>query len=106
MKKKAFICCSAVAAVIACVLLYVFIGTKHIEDKTWDYLAASSYSESDIQDVSVKHSFAGLALSYDEWIIAVVYTDEPESTYTYTLRDGEIVQTGVSSKLDKDELKH
>lgn len=47
-----------------------------------------------------------IVLSYNEWTIEVVYEDEPTSVYKYTLRDGSIVESGVSGTTDKEDLKH
>lgn len=41
-----------------------------------------------------------------QWIINVVYEDEPTSVYKYTLKDGNIVESGVSGTTDKEDLKH
>lgn len=72
----------------------------------WDYLEQENYSETDIQSLEVKHSFMNILLSYNEWTIEVVYEDEPTSVYKYTLRDGSIVESGVSGTTDKEDLKH
>ena len=45
-------------------------------------------------------------LSYNEWVISVVFEVEQESVYKYTLKDGEIVQSGVSGTTDVKDLKH
>ncbi|KIR01949.1 hypothetical protein P261_00763 [Lachnospiraceae bacterium TWA4] len=86
--------------------IYVGVGKKHIEDRMWDYLEQENYSETDIHTIKVKHSFMNVILSYNEWIIEVVYEDEPTSQYIYTIRDGKIVESGVSGTTDKDDLKH
>lgn len=94
----------AVAAVAT--NLYVGFESRTMKTKIWEYLRQEGYRETDIQSVKVKHSFANKILSYGEWKIAVVYADEPESTYTYTLRDGKIREGGVSTTLEKEALKH
>lgn len=107
MKKKVIIvCCALLAFVILSGALYVGIGRNNIENKMWDYLKQENYSEADIKSIEVKHSFANIILSYNEWIIEVVYEDEPTSVYKYTLRDGNIVESGVSGSTDKEDLKH
>lgn len=87
-------------------VLYVGIGRKSIENRTWDYLTQENYSQEDIKSIKVKHSFFNIILSYNEWIIEIVYEDEPTSVYEYTLRDGNIVESGVSGTTDKEDLKH
>ena len=107
MKKKVVIgICILLALVILGGFLYVGIGRINIENKMWDYLKQGNYSETDVKSIEVKHSFANIILSYNEWIIKVVYEDEPTSIYIYTLRDGDIVESGVSGTTDKNGLKH
>ncbi len=107
MKKKGIIiCCVILAIVILGACLYVGIGSKNIEGKMWDYLEQENYSKTDIQSIKVKHSFTNILLSYNEWIIEVVFEDEPTSVYKYTLRDGSIVESGVSGTTEKDDLSH
>ena len=107
MKKKLFIgMCIFLAAVMLGSFLYVGIGKNIIKSKMWDYLKQENYSETNIKSMEVKHSFANILLSYDEWFIDVVYVDEPTSVYIYTLKDGNIVESGVSGTTGKEDLKH
>lgn len=107
MKKKVItICCILLAVIILGSFLYVGIGRNILERKMWDYLEQEKYSETDIQSLEVKYSFMNILLSYNEWTIEVVYEDEPTSVYKYTLRDGNIVESGVSGTTDKEDLKH
>lgn len=105
--KKVITACSALLAlVILSGALYVGIGRNNIRNKTWNYLKQKNYSEADIQSIEVKHSFANIILSYNEWSVRVVYEDEPTSVYIYTLRDGDIDESGVSGTTDKEDLRH
>ena len=107
MKKKLMTgICIFLAIIILGSFLYVGIGKNTIENKMRDYLKQNSYSETDIQSIEVKHSFVNILLSYNEWTIDVVYEDEPTSVYRYTLKDGTIVESGVSGTTDKENLKH
>lgn len=107
MKKKVITgCCILLVLIILGGFLYVGIGRNNLENKMWDYLEQENYSETDIQSLEVKHSFMNILLSYNEWTIEVVYEDEPTSVYKYTLRDGSIVESGVSGTTDKEDLKH
>ena len=106
MKKIYKICSVLLAAIVLCGIIYVEIGSNRIENKAWEYLKENNYSEADIKSLDVKHSFVNILLSYNEWIIDVVFEDEPESIYKYTLRNGEIVQSGVSGTTDVKDLKH
>ena len=107
MKKKLMTgICIFLAVIILGSFLYVGIGKNTIENKMRDYLKQNNYSETDIQSIEVKHSFVNILLSYNEWTIDVIYEDEPTSVYSYTLKDGTIVESGVSGTTDKENLKH
>ena len=107
MKKKLMIgVCIMLAVVILGCFLYVGIGKANIENKMWGYLKEQNYSETDIKSVEVNHSFANILLSYKEWSIHVVYEDEPTSIYVYTIKNGNIIEAGVSGTTDKEDLKH
>jgi len=107
MKKKVITgCCILLVLIILGGFLYVGIGRNTLENKMWDYLKQENYTETDIQSIEVKHSFVNILLSYNEWTIDVVYEDEPTSIYKYTLKDGNIVESGVSGTTDKEDLKH
>ena len=107
MKKKGITgCCILLVLIILGGFLYVGIGRRNLENKMWDYLKQENYTEADIQSIEVRHSFANILLSYNEWTIEVVYEDEPTSVYKYTIRDGSIVESGVSGTTEKEDLKH
>lgn len=107
MKKRAIMVCTALLVlVILSGILYVNIGCNNMENRMWDYLKLENYSEADIKSIKVKHSFANVILSYNEWSVDVVYEDEPTSVYIYFLRDGNIELGGVSGTTDKENLKH
>lgn len=111
MKKRSLIIVLTVLIIVSVTivlsaLIYVGVGSNNVKDKMWDYLKENNYEETDIQSIKVKHSFINIILSYDEWIIDVVYADEPTSVYYYTLKDGNIVESGVTGTTDKEDLKH
>lgn len=107
MKKSLKVLCILCALLVIITmgsLLYVGIGLKRVEHKMWDYLNQENYSETDIHSIKVSHSFLSKLLSYNEWNIEVVYEDDPASLYSYTLRDGEIVESGRSGAIN--DFKH
>lgn len=107
MKKRMLIIIGVIImAVVLSAFLYVSIGRRNIESKMWDYLNNNDYEETEIASIEVKHSFVNILLSYNEWTIDVVFEDEPTSIYKYTLKDGVIVESGVSGTTDKENLKH
>lgn len=91
--------------IIVSMLTYVFIGTKRLEKLTVEHLKNKGYVETDYE-LKVKHSFLNIILSYNEWGVNVIYNDEKEATYIFTLRDGKIVESGVTGKVKKEDLKH
>ena len=107
MKKKVITGgCILLLLIILGGFLYVGIGRNTLENKMWDYLKQENYTETDIHSIEIKHSFVNILLSYNEWTIDVVYEDEPTSIYKYTLKDGNIVESGVSGTTEKEDLKH
>ena len=106
-KKTVFIVYGALlAAIILCGCLYIGIRSNHIKNEMWDYLKTNNYEETEIKSVDVKHSVMNVFLSYNEWTIDVVFEDEQTSVYKYTVKDGCIVQSGVSGITNKEDLKH
>lgn len=104
--KKNIILIIVVCTVFIVMIGYVVIGSNYIEKKAWNYLESKGYSTQEIQSVEVTHSYLNAILSYDEWKIKVVYTDEPTSVYSYRIVDGVIIEGGVSGTTDKEDLKH
>lgn len=99
------VACIMIVLILTCAI-YVFAGTKNAEKLIWEYLSDKGYSQIEIQSADVNHSFLNIILSYNEWNIAVVYSDEPTSTYYYYIKNDSIVEGGVSGTTDKEDLKH
>ncbi|MCG8402093.1 MAG: DUF3139 domain-containing protein [Firmicutes bacterium] len=105
-RKVIVIALCIVAVIIFSCFIYVFEGTKNADKLMWEYLEKKGYSQSEIQSVDVSHSFLNIILSYNEWSIAVVYTDEPTSIYYYHIKNGNVVEGGISGTTDKEDFKH
>ncbi len=107
MKRKGIVIALCIVAVIilSC-FIYVLEGTKNADKLMLEYLEKEGYSQSEIQSIDVNHSFLNIILSYNEWSIAVVYTDEPTSIYYYHIKNGNIVEGGISGTTNKENLKH
>lgn len=86
--------------------LYIFVGKMSLQKKMWLYLKEKGYQESEITSMKTYHSYFNKILSYHEWNIAIVYEDEPNSVYFYHLKNGQIIEGGVSGSTPKEELKH
>lgn len=107
MKKKMLMIITTILLIVALsCFLYVFKGTKNAEKLMWEYLETKGYVTEQIKNIDVNHSFLNIILSYNEWIIKVQYVDEPNAIYGYTIKDGKIVETGVSGDIEKEDLKH
>lgn len=110
MKNKKWLMPSIVVVLIIMIALsafgYVGIQGNNIENKMWEYLKENNYEENEIASLKVKHSFMNILLSYNEWTIEVVFEDELTSVYTYSYKDGVIVEGGVYGTTDKEDLKH
>lgn len=86
--------------------VYVSAGKAIVKKTMTEYLNNIGYVAEQLTSIEVNHSFMNTMLSYNEWTIKVVYADEPEATYMYTLEDGEIKEAGVTGDVEKTELKH
>jgi hypothetical protein len=107
MKRKGIIIlASIVTVIILSYAIYVFTGTQNAKNLMWEYLDEKGYAQTEIQDITVHHSILNTILSYNEWNIKVIYTDEPTSIYSYHMKDGIIVEGGVSGATNKEDLKH
>jgi hypothetical protein len=106
MKRKGIILTGIVAVIILSCAIYVFAGTKKAEKLMWEYLDEKGYTTTEIKSIDVNHSFLNIILSYNEWNIAVVYSDEPTSIYSYHIKNDSIVEGGVSGTTNKEDLKH
>lgn len=108
MKKKSLIIiCSVLIVIILSCFVYVSVGSQKAEKLMIQYLENKGYTiQKDIYDIDVRHSFLNIILSYNEWGINVKYNDEKEAIYIYTIKNGKIVEAGVSGTVEKEDLKH
>ncbi len=107
MKRKVIkVFCISLAVCIIGGLLYIGIGKYRMENKMLDYLKKENYREADIASMKVDYSFHDTIISHTGWIVEIVYADEPASRYYYTLRDGEILESGIYSTAESTDFKH
>lgn len=85
--------------------IYINAGKKLISCKTYEHISAEG-SKNAVASIEVRHSFLNIFLSYDEWIIRVIYKDEPNAIYFYTYKNRSIVATGVSGSSKYNDYKH
>ena len=89
--------------VIACG--YCMIQGHIIQDKTYSYLETYGYTDEDIEQVDLKHSFLNKLLWYNEWRILVEFKKEPNIYYWFTYRNHEILKKWISSEPMFDKHK-
>ncbi len=106
MKRKSMIVIILVSVLVLSSVMYLWAGTLKAEKLMWEYLGEKEITQAEIESVHVNHSFLNILLSYNEWSIAVVYSDEPTSIYYYYMKEGVIVEGGVSGTTNKEDLKH
>jgi len=110
MKKKLLVGIMAILIIISAISIFqVLSRTNTIEQKMQIYLASKGYNHNDIANIEVKHSFLNILLSYNQWTILVEYSDEPDVLYHYTIKNNQIVPSGISGgsiEMEKEDLKH
>ena len=106
MKKKLLAASTAILVLAIIIVSYKFLAANDMKTKTYDFLAAKGYTQEDIADIEVKHSFMNKLLGYNEWRIFVEFASEPDIIFTFTYRNNEIIKQDVagSDLLDKDEI--
>lgn len=94
MKRKIFLV--TIILLISITTLYVNIGKQLLHSKTAMHLSSIGITDDQIKSINVYHSFFSVILSYDEWVIRVVYKDEPKATYFYSYKNSKVIPRGVS----------
>ncbi len=107
MKKKIIIPIGIIALLVLAIVSYKFVAVNSITDKTYAHLETVGYTQTDIEDIEVKHSFINKVLGYNEWRIFVEFKKEPDIIFAFTYRDNEIIRQGIKSnitQLEKEEV--
>lgn len=111
MKKFAFWILSVVLVIVIGGTAYVAAGSNARKNYVKDYLESKGYSQSQFQNIEVKHSFLNAVLGYQQWIIWVEFTDEQGIVYCYHYDRAAGVYQGsfsgdnlVYGDLEKEEL--
>ena len=87
-------------------LSYVYIGKANINHKLEIHLKDKGYEDSEVKSIKVVHSFLNVVLSFNEWVIRVVYNDEPNAVYFYNYKKGSVFQVGISGFTEDNVFKH
>lgn len=94
--------------VIGGIAIYKEVASNSIERKTYEFLKTKEYTNNDIDDVDVKHSFINKILGYNEWRIFVEFETEEDIIFAFTYRNDEIIIQGVKCEnyqLTKEEIQ-
>ena len=70
------------------------------------HLHAQGYTDADIANIQVTHSFIAKLASLRHWLVAVEFTDEPGTVYYYSYEKGAVTQFGAGGTAFKESLKH
>lgn len=90
-------------------VIYKEIAENKMERKTYEFLRTKGYTNNDIDDVEIKHSFINKILNYNEWRILVEFETEEDIIFAFTYRNNEIIKQGVKCEnyqLTKEEIEN
>lgn len=100
--KNRFITITVLICVITALLtVNVSLSRKIIYRNTVEEIVRQGYSESDIKNIEIYHSYINRLLSYNEWRIAVEFNKVEDASFWFTYKKGKILYQGVNSP-DKD----
>lgn len=83
------------------------VSESRVKEKTYSHLETVGYTQNDIEDIEIKHSFINKVLGYNEWRIFVEFKKEPDIVFAFTYRDNQIIRQGIKSnitQLEKEEI--
>ncbi len=83
------------------------VSESQVKEKTYSHLETIGYTQTDIADIEIEHSFANKILGYNEWRIFVEFKKEPDIIFAFTYRDDQIIRQGIKSniaQLEKEEI--
>ena len=104
MKKKLNISLGIILVLALAIVSYKLIASNSIKDKTYSHLETIGYTQNDIDNVEIKHSFLNKLLGYNEWRIFVEFESEPDIIFAFTYRDKQIIRQGITSKVTQLDI--
>ena len=104
MKKKLKISLGMILVIALAIVSYKLIASNSIKDKTYSHLETIGYTQNDIDNVEIKHSFINKLLGYNEWRIFVEFESEPDIIFAFTYRDKQIIRQGITSKVTQLDI--
>ena len=104
MKKKLKISLGIILVLALAIVSYKLIASNSIKDKIYSHLETIGYTQNDIDNVEIKHSFINKLLGYNEWRIFVEFESEPDIIFAFTYRDKQIIRQGITSKVTQLDI--
>ena len=104
MKKKLKISLGIILVLALAIVSYKLIASNSIKDKTYSHLETIGYTQNDIDNIEIKHSFLNKLLGYNEWRIFVEFESEPNIIFAFTYRDKQIIRQGITSKVTQLDI--
>ena len=101
MHKKMITVISLICIITSLLVLNISVNRKIIYRNTVEEIVRQGYSESDIKNIEIHHSYINILLSYNEWRIAVEFIKVEDASFWFTYKKGKILYQGVNSP-DKD----
>ncbi|WP_409250632.1 hypothetical protein V1502_10665 [Bacillus sp. SCS-153A] len=88
-------------------ILYVDAGEKKRYEEILIHLTIDKgYEDNEIEEIQIDHSITNVILSYEPWVIYVVFKDEPNAIYYYHYDNGVISQGGISGYTANEIYTH
>ncbi len=107
MKKKIIISLGIIVVLMLAIVSHKLVVGNGLTEKTYSHLESVGYTQNDIEDIEIKHSFINKFLGYNEWRIFVEFKKEPDIIFAFTYRDNQIIRQGIKSniaQLEKEEI--
>ena len=104
MKKKLKISLGIILVLALALVSYKLIASNSIKDKTYSHLETIGYTQNDIDNVEIKHSFINKLLGYNGWRIFVEFESKPDIIFAFTYQDKQIIRQGITSKVTQLDI--
>ncbi len=108
MKKKIIVIFGMMVVFALAIVSHKVVVGNRIQEETYLYLETIGYTQNDIEDIDIKHSFINKVLGYNEWRIFVEFEKEPHIIFAFTYRNDQMIRQGITSEitqLSKEEIE-
>lgn len=95
LNKKVSIILIALITIFLTYFIFEMVSEKKVYNATIDYLTIEKgYKENEIQSIDVEFSLMNKILSYQQFVISVVFNDETDVTYFFGYNKGDVSPQG------------